>query len=422
MSRFCALPSRDPRGHRITPGITSLFSILLVLVGGAGCAVVTPADPNRLKEAEGAATFVADTWPQRYPELLKEQLHRKDAADADAIVRLGESAQGVPINSEAFRLLGLMVPVDELPPTQVVGQSLVVETEPGSKFMVVLNRFDEEHFPELIESGDPVLWQNSNLPRWRFSFERPEDDPGTSPRGLVIHLVSIGDRSYESRVTATLRSRGWATLEALPSPLVIRFQQLNDDRGTSLVAAERISRTLDAFGADYAHAVHDMVAYLRDRHPELRQVPVVIIGYSAGALATPTVAARLLPDLQAVVLIGGGVNVAGIMLDSTVANIGSRLRREGGAAVSAELDSFTEQYLASSRFDPYHTAPMLRAVPTLMVHGSLDRIVPASYGNQLYERLGRPERWSYPLGHALLFWWLPTQATRIADWIEHEAP
>ena len=44
--------------------------------------------------------------------------------------------------------------------------------------------------------------------------------------------------------------------------------------------------------------------------------------------------------------------------------------------------------------------------------------MPAASGRLLYERLGRPERWSYPLGHYGLFALLPSQSKKIADWVE----
>ncbi|TVQ52727.1 MAG: hypothetical protein EA377_09495 [Phycisphaerales bacterium] len=402
--------------------VSAVSAVALMLI--CGCASVTPADPNRLTAAnEQDIAFAVEALPKRYPALLRDHLLHDDA-DGDlepAVIQIGDRSTALAINPRAFELLGLVMPADADPPMWVVGESLIVRTsENRPSYLAVLNRLDETRFPELQSRMDSPLWQNAYLPRWRFTLNYPEANTATTPRGMVIHLVSIGDRSYESRVTETLRARGWATLEVLPSPVVIRFQQRHPDREPSLVPAERISETLDEFGADYAHAVYDMMTHLREEHEEFRDLPLVIIGYSAGALATPTVAARLLPDLDAVVMIGGGVNVAGIMLDSSVANIGSRLRREGGTNATVEVDALPEAYLSTSRYDPYHTAPLLRSVPTLMIHGSLDQIVPASYGRQLHERLGRPEKWSYPLGHALLFWWLPTQAGRIADWIERE--
>jgi hypothetical protein len=53
-----------------------------------------------------------------------------------------------------------------------------------------------------------------------------------------------------------------------------------------------------------------------------------------------------------------------------------------------------------------------------MIQGMFDGVVPASTGDVLYERLARPERWSYPLGHGGVFWLLPQRAGYIIDWVE----
>ena len=49
----------------------------------------------------------------------------------------------------------------------------------------------------------------------------------------------------------------------------------------------------------------------------------------------------------------------------------------------------------------------------------MDSTVPAECGRLLWERMDRPERYTYTLGHRLLFWTLGNQAKRIADWSEH---
>src|SRR5690606_31232761 len=83
-----------------------------------------------------------------------------------------------------------------------------------------------------------------------------------------------------------------------------------------------------------------------------------------------------------------------------------------------ELDQLSAAYLEMSQLDPYHTALALRATPTLMLHAALDKIVPARCGRLLYERLGKPERWTFWIGHSLLFWRLPAYAGSIASWVD----
>src|SRR5690606_2543041 len=125
-------------------------------------------------------------------------------------------------------------------------------------------------------------------------------------------------------------------------------------------------------------------------------------GCSAGAICGPTIAARLGDRVQAVVLIGGGADILRISQTNGVTNAGLAFGAldpiEGGyqprKLTRGELDQLSDAYLEMSQLDPYHTAPALRATPTLMLHAALDKIVPARCGRLLYERLGKPERWT----------------------------
>jgi hypothetical protein len=121
--------------------------------------------------------------------------------------------------------------------------------------------------------------------------------------------------------------------------------------------------------------------------------------------------------IDAAVIVGGGANVARIMIDGSLLGIADRVPH----SLRRPLDELSRSYLAATRLDPYHMAPSLRPLPVLMLHARWDAIVPAATGELLWERLGRPERWTYPLGHFGLFWWLPNEAGAIADWIEDVA-
>jgi hypothetical protein len=44
--------------------------------------------------------------------------------------------------------------------------------------------------------------------------------------------------------------------------------------------------------------------------------------------------------------------------------------------------------------------------------------VPAATGELLYERLGRPDRLDFSMDHYKLFYFIPDQAPRVADWLE----
>jgi len=83
-----------------------------------------------------------------------------------------------------------------------------------------------------------------------------------------------------------------------------------------------------------------------------------------------------------------------------------------------QLEALSDAYLRASKLDAYHTAQEMHDVPVLILHASTDEAVPAETGDLLYQQLGQPERWTYPIGHELIFAGLPTQATRINRWIK----
>ena len=132
----------------------------------------------------------------------------------------------------------------------------------------------------------------------------------------------------------------------------------------------------------------------------------------------PALVARLPDRFDAAVLIGGGADVFRTISHSDLMGRKMTIRWRGRSPTAVQMKWLNEAVLERTALDPYHTAAFLAAMPVLQLHAKFDRIVPASTGELLYQRLGRPERWSYLLGHLGLFWWLPHEAGRIADWVE----
>ena len=71
--------------------------------------------------------------------------------------------------------------------------------------------------------------------------------------------------------------------------------------------------------------------------------------------------------------------------------------------------------------DPARLAPRLKGTPILMLSAEFDQMVPASAGELLFEAYGKPERWSYPVNHILLFAALHLQSGRVAQWVSGNA-
>jgi len=304
------------------------------------------------------------------------------------------------------------------------------------------------------------------------------------PRGLIIHLHAISGNGYEPRVMEEFARRGWAIVDfqtqtfvdtplspeqkarekellerkrdiqhnfariiaqpatiesgeamvANSSQLFMTLSELQSLRrraayqacpGTDLdPVAANIATEVDEAMSGAAYAVEAVLDYIRTQRPDLPTRPLALMGFSAGALATPTVAARLGDQVDAAIIIGGGANVLRLSQESALTDGGLRVRCGEKKIDRPTLDRLAELYLKHSRLDPYHTAPLLaaRGTPLLQVHANDDTWVPASGGELLYQRLGRPERLTIHADHDLLFYFLPEQASRLADWLDKTLP
>jgi dienelactone hydrolase len=189
--------------------------------------------------------------------------------------------------------------------------------------------------------------------------------------------------------------------------------------------AATIARELDQALAGAAYAVEAVLDYVDKQRPDLQNIPVVMLGFSAGALATPTAAARIdaiSPGrISAIVIVGGGCNLFRLSQESSFTDGGLKIRAGQDRAPKATIDKLSDLYLKASKLDPYYTAPLIAHLPILQVHASTDTWVPAACGELLYERLDYPERLVMSGDHDYLFYFLPKRAKWIADWVERAA-
>lgn len=243
------------------------------------------------------------------------------------------------------------------------------------------------------------------------------------PIGLVVHLPGLGTSDYERPVIDELLKRGWAVLRIAPpgvwwlqsKPIFItREDQIEP-------TAERVARIIDDLVAEPAYATEAALEYVQMTRPRLPQTPVVLLGFSAGALSTPTVFARMPEKFDAAVIVGGGADLLMLSQTSDLTDGGVRVAWLNELGTAAQRQRLYESYLRHSRLDPYHAARTMLDKPVLLVQAALDSTVQASGGDLLWERLARPERWVFSGGHRLLFWRLADQAVPIADWIEKAA-
>jgi hypothetical protein len=248
-----------------------------------------------------------------------------------------------------------------------------------------------------------------------------------SAQGTMLYLGSIDMHSAgESRMLQKARDQGWNVLACsigmdsrMPEQIVV------DERGST-----RLAQRIDDHLADRAYAMEALIAYVEQHSPELIVGPRVLVGMSAGAIALPTVAARI-GAVDAAVVIGGGEHVAEIIACSPLfgkhielVDVQYKIVKKGDCTThllpcvdAQKRTEFAHAVLQKSKLDPHYTAAALRETPVLMVQAKYDHIVPTAAGEAMYETLGRPERWQYRTGHIGLTLLMPWKADYVLDWM-----
>jgi alpha-beta hydrolase superfamily lysophospholipase len=391
----------------------------------SGCATRESADPARESgaKAEPASTF---TWPERDVETLDHHIamkpgkHRLYVAGLDDLrgkVRPFIWSGEVEVLCRRPEGLGVLCEVRRLDQQR--------EWYDPRVFM-----FYSSQTP--VMRADPTL---ANLPKGLGDLDgtpmdgviyrlRPDARGVPATRGIVVALRPLSGATYIRPVINELRDRGWVVIE---SSLGFGIAGVGDERDASTDAdldryGSHIGELANERLSEWAYGCEAMIRMVREERPELRDKPVVVAGFSAGAIGAPTVAARLGKQVRGVVLVGGGVNIARIAQTSTLSDFGLGVTYHGHRLSGDKLERFSEAYLRSATLDSYHTATALRRTPTLMLQAADDDIVPVDSGCALYEQLGHPERWVFGGGHELLFLELGFFDTKIADWIDGHVP
>lgn len=258
------------------------------------------------------------------------------------------------------------------------------------------------------------------------------DAQATETRGLLVLVPGLFGvpEPVNDQFVELCRQDGWAVLRLLapPSRFTARAT-FTIDQSDLNASALPIARELGDRAAEVAYAVEAGVGHVHELRPDLADAPHVLVGMSGGAIALSTVHARTPDRYDAAVFIAGGSNFLLTNENSNYASWVQALQYEWGQKEPKAderreiMGKLSEQYLERSPLDGYHLARLLRDKPVLMLHGRTDRAVPAEFGDQLWERLGKPERWVFPVGHEILFVTLNAQTARMLGWIdEHVGP
>lgn len=308
----------------------------------------------------------------------------------------------------------------------------------------------------------------------------PLPEKGITPRGVVLHYHSIAPNPFEPAVVEEFERRGWlvisistfatirgdqrkgtddelarissaakamekrliAEVPTVPietvrqrwadHPAGVRLASLRRQEaelrrltfdaceGTDLAAVgARIAAQVDQQLAGNAYVGEAAVEFLYDRQPHLASLPLVVLGFSGGALAAPAAVARLGDRVDALIMVGGGADIFRLSQDSSLTDGGITIRCGEEKVDRKTLDAIHAAYLATTRLDPWVIAPALRGLPTLHAYGTWDRMVPTSAAERLNDRLGDPDRLVLRGGgHTLLFYRIPGRAAHLADWLD----
>lgn len=445
-----------PRGfvHRtvVRRLVLALASLGAFAACGAGCSAAAIAQRERLAHAACPAPLPVSAWPERSLDRAARALEdlgseprvltvpapvrfSVDRMDRTAIATLPVLRLFEP----ALHGQGLVFRLERLGAASGEGRADLPPSDPGlsMKFVSFAARRGERSTPARAEAGVAAgdgppparryrrldAWTLAQRGVWMRLYLPPMPVGGDTAlpyRGLVVHLSSFGGAKFEQPVIDQFVAGGWAVLRvASPSLRPVRGAtdvSIESDEEFD-PAARTLAKHVDDRLAEHAYAIEAALAYLAEQLPEVPSQPAVLMGFSAGALVAPAVAARLPERFDAAVLVCGGANLLDIAQRSELTDGGLKVRWGHGRGTPADVQRLNGLFLAYSRLDPYHTAAYLGTTPVLHVHGVADGIVPADCGDLLYERLNRPERIEFPLGHKGVFFLLPSQGGRLLTWV-----
>lgn len=282
------------------------------------------------------------------------------------------------------------------------------------------------------QSETPLQPTTLRIQRTWFAYYDPtkfwqDEHKGVPARGVVVLLPGMfgTPRELIDETTRRLRAKGWAVLRMLAQPS--RFTErvdfavnANDIEGS----AKQIGRVLQDRGAECAYSVQAAMLQVLQERPDLANSPRVALGMSGGAMVLPTVVAREPAAYAGAITIAGGCDYLRIAIDSNYASWIDALHFTWNVPdpTAAQVDRLVAAYRADAPLDPISTAGTLVGKPVLMVHGETDRAVPARCGEELWQLMGRPERWLINGGHEWVFLSMPYHLNKMIDWMDANIP
>lgn len=200
--------------------------------------------------------------------------------------------------------------------------------------------------------------------------------------------------------------------------------ELGPDTDTVAIA-DSIAEAVNLRLAEHAAAAVALVETIDGLRPDLSRRPLLITGFSAGALTAPTVAARLRERFPGrpvlVLLVGGGASLLDIAMGSTLTDGGIRLKEPEAQELSPETTAELKgRYEQSAGLDPLKAAAALRDIPVLHIYADKDTVVPTAAADRFNAVHGSVDRLVHSGNHDTLFYFLNSHASRIRSWLREQ--
>ncbi len=246
------------------------------------------------------------------------------------------------------------------------------------------------------------------------------NDPGKGTVVLMPGLFGIPVQVMDTMV-ATMRTDGWNVVRMLAPPArFVESKQFVLDPGDSDSPRKAAAYLMNHI-AETAYAAEAAVEYATERRPALADLPTVLIGGSAGALALPAAMRRAPDRYDAAVIIAGGANLLDIVLRSSYSEPIDALRfswKDNTEPTPETRERFFSAYLKNAPLDGANAAPAFAGKPVLMIQGMTDEAVPSDAGDRLWKTLGEPERWMVQGNHMTVFMSLWLYTPKIMAWLD----
>ena len=238
----------------------------------------------------------------------------------------------------------------------------------------------------------------------------------------------------EKRVISNFRKLGWNVLVALPPDSLYRTKlpALSSPQGNIQNAAKLVAEDMDRHYLEQANSTKIALQYLAKTRPTWLRGKRVLMGTSAGTFGLPA-EARMTGGWDALILVSGGKNLLSLYESGSAGLFNDSLRWIQDARDTPPMEvtrifsdeEYHDIYRRAATMTRFHSgalAPQLRGQRILMIAGTIDHIMPDEQALGLHQALGRPERWTAPLGHHLIALQLILEVDRIDRWIMATKP